>query len=402
MTTPTNARSHPHPTPGYRPTLCLVAHYAYGAISGGQHGHVGGVEWQTSLMARWFAARGYPVALLTWDEGQRDDEEFDGVRVIKICRRSAGLPGIRFFHPRWTGLCRALHAAQADVYYHNCAEYVTGQVALWCRYRGVPFIYSVASDPDCDPRLPEMHTLRERTLYRYGLRHADHVIVQTGRQRDMLAAGFRRASTVIPMPCPGPSATQYVAPQLPTKGARVAWVGRVVELKRLDWLLELAAAMPDINFDVVGGPDVANTYSQELLGRAAAQPNITLHGRVARQHMPGIYRRACCLCCTSRFEGFPNTFLEAFSHGLPVVSTIDPDGLIARRRLGATANDIPALRSALRTLLSSPALWQEASANARRYYLENHTVEAVLPRFEDVFLRAAAQRLPFALTTSQS
>ena len=50
-----------------RLSICLVAHNAAGAMFGGDQGHIGGVERQTSLMARWLAARGYGVSVLTWD-----------------------------------------------------------------------------------------------------------------------------------------------------------------------------------------------------------------------------------------------------------------------------------------------------------------------------------------------
>ncbi len=33
--------------------LCFVSHFAYDAMTGGSTGHIGGVERQTSLMARW-------------------------------------------------------------------------------------------------------------------------------------------------------------------------------------------------------------------------------------------------------------------------------------------------------------------------------------------------------------
>ncbi len=92
------------------------------------------------------------------------------------------------------------------------------------------------------------------------------------------------------------------------------------------------------------------------------------------------------LCCTSSYEGFPNTFLEAWSQGTPVVSTIDPDGLIATRGLGAVAEDGAGLIRAIRGLLDSPDKWRSASTNARHYYLQNHGVDQVLPRFERVFL----------------
>ncbi len=375
-----------------KPSICIVSHDAYGALTGGQTGRPGGVEWQTSLTARWLASQGCPVSLLTWDSGQ-GPHVVDGVRVIPICPEPAGLPGLRFFHPRWTGLNRALARAAADVYYHNCGEDVTGQVALWCRLHRRPFVYSVASDPDCDLRLPHVDSLRERILYRYGLRHADRILVQTRKQQEMLWTGFGLRSAVIPMPCLGPTDSQYVEPVPPPPSAgRVAWVGRITEVKRLDVLLEIARVLPGVTFDVAGGFEEQRPYVQDLHQRARPLPNVILHGRIARDQMPAFYQRTSCLLCTSDYEGFPNTFLEAWSYGLPVVSTVDPDGLIARGGLGAVAMTPDGLVARLRRLLTWPELWRCCSHNAREYYLENHTLDVTMPRFEQVFAQAARGR----------
>jgi glycosyltransferase involved in cell wall biosynthesis len=360
-------------------------------MTGGASGHIGGVERQTSFTARWFAARGHPTSLVTWGEGPSGDERVGDVQIIKLCPPDAGVPGLRFFHPRWTSLWRALGRADADVYYQNCAEEVTGQVALWCRRHGRPFVYSVASQPDCDPQLPTLRRRRERILYRYGLRHADQVIVQTRTQQQMLRAGFGRESVVIPMPCPGPSDDAYVPPDPPGEGRfRVLWVGRICREKRPDRLLDLAAAVPELTFDVAG-PFGDDAYAKSVQSRAEGMANVVLHGGVERQRMPEFYGRSGCLCCTSDVEGFPNTFLEAWSHGLPVVTTFDPDGLVAGHGLGHTAPDVPSLAEALRTLSCDADTWRTASRNGRRYYTKNHTVDAVLPQFEEVFAKAARQ-----------
>lgn len=158
--------AEPAPTTPLR--ICVVSHFAYGAMTGGSNGHIGGVERQTSLLACWLAARGHDVSLVTWDEGQEEATEIDGVRVLKLCRREDGFAGIRFLHPRWTSLLRALRRANADVYYQNCGECVTGQVALWCRQRGVGFVFSAAANADCDKYLPHLPAIRERMLHRLG------------------------------------------------------------------------------------------------------------------------------------------------------------------------------------------------------------------------------------------
>jgi len=370
-----------------KPSICFVAHLAYGALTGGSSGFIGGVERQTSLMAKWFAARGYRVTFLTWDEGQPEGTVVDGVRVIKMCRRDEGLSGIRFFHPRWTSLNAAMRQADADVYYQNCGEYVTGQVAMWCRRHRRRFVYSVASDPDCDARLPEMKAWRVRVLYRYGLRHADCVIVQTNKQRQMLRSSFGLESTVLPMPCPDISSNEAARACLARRQPfRVGWVGRFVEMKRLELLLDLAEAMPDIAFEVVGGSTVRTDYVRSLERRAGMLPNVRLHGMLSRNDMQGFYNRISCLCCTSAYEGFPNTVLAAWCCGLPSVSTLDPDRLIEQRGLGVHADNIDGLKAGLTLLIESPETWRRASENARRYYVETQSVEVVMPRFEQVIL----------------
>jgi glycosyltransferase involved in cell wall biosynthesis len=268
-----------------KPRLCFVAHFAYGAMAGGTTGHIGGVERQTSLLAKWFAERGYRVSIITWDEGQEDDAVIDGVRVLKTCRQDAGIPGLRFFWPRWSSLNAAMERASADIYYQNCAEYVTGQVALWCHRHRRKFVYSVASDPDCDKSLPKMHSRRERVLYRYGVKTADRLIVQTQMQRRMLRTNFGRDSLVIPMPCPGPSDEEWSRCGRVRDGSpRVLWIGRLYEVKRPDRLLDVAELCPDLQFDVVG--QMADSeYARKVCERAKSSPNVIWHGPVSRDRV---------------------------------------------------------------------------------------------------------------------
>ncbi len=370
-----------HDTP---PKLCFVAHDALGELLGVSGGHIGGVERQVSLMARWFAATGCAVSVVTWDDPLGGAVDLDGIKILRTCRRNEGFVGVRFLHPRWTSLLSALRRADADLYYHNCGEYVTGQVALWCRRHRRKFVYSVANDPDCDRRLPTMRSRRERMLYRYGLQRAEAVIAQSETQRRMLLENFGRLSTVIPMPCPGPTDAQYASPSLDGQVPRVLWIGRICLQKRPDRLLDVARACGDLRFDLVG-PTGSGAYAAAVNARAETIGNITVYGGVPREQVATFFRRAAVLINTSDFEGFPNTFLEAWSHGLPVVSTFDPDGLIASGGLGRVARDTGGLIEALQALTTDPDDYRRCSDRARAYYVKTHTPQVVMPRFRDVF-----------------
>ncbi len=315
-----------------KPKLCMVAHNAYGAMTGGKAGFIGGVERQVSLMAKWLVDKGWGVSVITWNEGGPAEEIIDGVQVIKACRHDEGIPLVRFVWPRWTSLNAAMRRADADVYYQNCGEYVTGQVALWCRRHKRRFIYSVADDPDCDRRLPLMKTARERVLYRYGLCRADRVIAQTRKQQQALHSGFGVESTVVPMPCSTRVQPTCVASPSAPNG-RLLWVGRICEKKRPDRLIDLARLCPDLSFDLVGPADRSG-YGERIVQQTKRLSNIVVRGPVPRSSMEAVYRSGTCLICTSDYEGFPNTFLEAWRCGLPIITTFDPDDLVADRELG--------------------------------------------------------------------
>jgi hypothetical protein len=75
---------------------------------------------------------------------------------------------------------------------------------------------------------------------------------------------------------------------------------------------------------------------------------------------------------------------------LPIVSSFDPDRLIAARKLGVVAYSVSEMKEAIEALLVSPERYCQMSANALEYYLRHHTPDAVMPRFEQVFREVAA------------
>lgn len=371
-------------------SVCIVSHNGYGAITGGRSGYIGGIEWQTSVLARWLAARGHRVSFITWHEGGPDEEMLDGVRVMKVCRRNEGWRGLRFFHPRWTGLVKMLKRADADVYYHNGGEVVTGQVGLWCRRHGRAFVFSVASDGDCHHHPPYFARRWESAFYRAGLRRADRLVAQTRTQAERLKELFHRDATVIPMPCADTSATSNVSKKEGGR-LRVLWVGRVCPVKRAELLLQVARACPGMSFDLVGPYD-GEDYGRNIAREAKMLPNVQLHGLVPRSEVGRHFAQADVLCCTSEYEGFPNTFLEAWNHGLPVVSTFDPDGVMGREGLGLFVRDAVAAAEGLRKMADDPALRLAMGQRAKDYYERTHTLDQTMPQFERVLAEAVEAR----------
>src|SRR6185369_10212690 len=77
---------------------------------------VGGESVQQTLLARALARRGHDVSMVVADYGQPDGADYENVRVFKAYRFQAGIPVLRFIHPRWTRLWSAMMRADADLY----------------------------------------------------------------------------------------------------------------------------------------------------------------------------------------------------------------------------------------------------------------------------------------------
>ena len=369
-----------------RRSICFVAHNALAALTGQNRQHAGGIERQQTTMATWLAARGWEVSMIVWDDPEDNATEAQGVRIIRMCSLENGLPVLRFFHPRWTSLNAALDAANADLYYYNCGDLGLGQIVAWARRRVKPVVFSVPSDPDCDPALPALGSRRERMLYRYGLSRCDYIVVQSEKQRAMLDAGFGKASTPLRMPCVGFGDSVDREACTDDEGFNVLWVGRISAEKRPDWVQELAKQLPDVTFTLIGGPNRDTDYSRRVLSNEAALPNVVFVGRIAHEDMGPYYARADVLTCTSVYEGFPNVFLEAWSVGTPVVTTCDPDGLVQGEGLGFSAADIGGLVSAVRRIYEDRSLHQQISTTTRDYFDRNHRLDPAMQAFEDYFV----------------
>ena len=369
--------------------VCIVGLKCYDLLAGAEvPRYLGGIEKVLVCLARGLVGAGQRVAFITYDHGQPDEQVVDGIHVFKAHGPDDGLPVIRFVHPRLTGIWLAMRRADARVYMQMGGGSETGAVAMGCRWLpGRYFVFNLASDADSEADLPLLSLARERWLYRYGLGRADCIVAQTDHQTERLAGEFDRSSVRIALPVAGPG-DEFDPPAPPGEGAvRVLWLGRIVEIKRLEWLLAIAECHSDWRFDVVGTANSDSAYANALVERAGALDNVTMHGRVEEEALPGLFGRASALLCTSRLEGFPTTFLEAWSHGIPVVTSFDPDGLVARYDLGCVVDSVDMARQALEGLFASPERWRDYSLRVRRYYLEHYTPEAIVPIYIELFER---------------
>lgn len=328
----------------------------------------GGAELQQTLLALALARRGWPVSMVVEDWGQADGATWQGIRTLKAYRPDEGLPVVRFLHPRWTKLQRALRRADADIYYTSCAGAQLAQVALFAHRRGRKAVFRVASNSDCDPKTLLVQYRRDRLLYRHGLARADLVLAQTAQQQEALRRNFGRESRIAPSLIEPPARRRSLA----QRDIDVLWVGHIRSFKRPDLLIEAARRLPGLRFHMVGGrmPGSEALFDSLRLD-AQALPNVTFHGAVPYREVRTLYERARLFVGTSEIEGFPNTYLQSWSHGTPVVGFLDPDGVLARYGMGRAVRTMDEMCAAVAALSHDCAQWELASERAADY-MERH------------------------------
>lgn len=367
----------PEPACAKKRHICFVAPHAWPALSRDPHiPEVGGAEVQQAALARLLAARGHRVSMICLDYGQPGGARVDGVTVHKAFRRDAGIPVLRFAHPRLTSMWRAMAAADAELYYFRSASMWVAVLAAFCRRHGRRAIYAAASDRDFVPgHAGQIRYARDRWLYRRGIAAVDAIVAQNETQRAQCTAHFGREARVIA------SCYQLPPGARPAGGEDILWVGTMHLNKRPELALELARRLPHRRFVMIGGPspDGRETY-ETARARAASLPNVQFTGFLPIDAVERRFDGARVLINTSAYEGMPNTFLQAWARGVPTLATVDVGTPVNR-----VFHDLDEGAAELERLAGDAQHWARASQAVREHFESNHSSAEVMARYEAIF-----------------
>lgn len=369
------------------PHICFVAPQLFPVLSGDQNVQViGGAEVQQNFIARGLQAAGFQVSIVTDDFGQPDEVEIDGLRVVKIVKSGMSLPIIRYFHPRLSSIWSAMRRADADIYYHRCAGAATFVAGLYARTHGKRFIYASACDLDFDrPRTKELFKgrggWRDLQLFRAGLKMAHTAVAQHRLQVETYRRWHKNEAELIPS-CYAPPTGEKSVPT-----GVVLWVSVMRKGKRPELFLKLAQLFPDIKFRMIGGVSQASgdndaeAFYSEIESSARSLSNVEFLGFLPYQEADQHFNEASLLVNTSDFEGFPNTFLQAWARGIPTVSFVNSGAKDEQGAIGFIASDLDEMQETVSRLSADAAAWSRESERCLKYFRANHSMPAVITRY---------------------
>jgi len=368
-----------------KPRICFISESeaTYGLLADPCCEAAGGAELQQVLLASALLKLGYKVTFLVADYGQPSkvvtEQGITLIRTRRLFEQRRGLLELADL----LRLLRAMSAAGADIYYQRTSAPVTGIAAAYCRLRRRPFVFSVAHDLEVTGSLGLYVDPRYQRLYRYGLRHASVVVVQTQQQLRLLKESTGRDSVLIRSTFSPPDESELRATR-----QHILWVGSFRAVKHPETFLELAAGLPEHRFVMVGGPGPGEEQLYEVIREKAGPiPNLYLTGPVPHKDVGRYFSEAFAFVNTSSSEGFPNTYLQAWCRGVPVVGTFDPDEVISKYDLGRHCASTDELRAAIRDLMADEEHRKAIGERAVRYVKEHHSADAVTAQYDGLFTR---------------
>lgn len=357
--------------------VCFYMPYIGPLLAQGSDLPPGGAETQIFLLAQALADMGYGVGLVAFEmPGQELPERVGGVHVTAQVRPRTVRRGARAV--AYVGsIVGALRRLDADVVVQRAAGTPTGVVGFITRARRRRFVYSSANVIDFEYERLEP-VARNVKLFHLGVRLADAIVVQTDEQAELCRRRFARDAVVI---------KSLAEPAEPTRQEPEAflWIGRLTHYKRPELFVELARAVPEARFRLLGVPfyEEGERILGELRAAADGLDNLELIEPRPRGELMDLVDRSVAMVNTAEYEGMPNIFLEAWSRAVPALGfSHDPDGVIVRHGLGGFADGDPARFAELaRELWSSRHDRAAVGQRCLDYIAAEHAPAAVAPRW---------------------
>jgi hypothetical protein len=334
---------------------------------------MGGSQYQAKVLIEYLLKHyDVDIAYLT----TRYDPNFkpEGYRVVPFSK-PGGIRRFGLFFDAFR-LYNALRKERPNAILQIVACAHTGIAAFYAKLHGCRMIWRVSSDRSVEPETApwwHLHRQLERAFVEYGIRNAQLVLAQSHYQQEALARHMH-CTHVRVLRNFHPAPAEFERPA--RREMRVVWVANLKPLKNPGAFVRLARRFDyrnDVRFVMVGLALGNEAWTREQLAAIEATPNVEYLGGRTQEEVNALFESADLLVNTSDYEGFSNTFIQAWMRRVPVASLhVDPDGLLSRGGLGVVSHTEEQLYRHVTGLINSPEKRAEIGARARVYALSHH------------------------------
>jgi len=336
---------------------------------------IGSLEREIALYLRLQQQKGVQVSFLTY--GDKTDLQYrEQLRGVEILCNRWNLPSnmyerlIPLLHARALSRTNLIKTNQT-----NGADVALRAARIWHKplLARCGYMWSEFAKRGGNPIALDLARRIEKSVFS----HSIQIAVTSQEMKRSIADSYGIASEKIHI-IPNYVLTEVFSPHKEKPVAnKICFIGRLTEQKNLFSLVDACAGLNvDVHFIGEGHLRAALQETAKELG-----VQLSLHGNIPHPQLPSRIRQSALFALVSTYEGHPKSLLEAMSCGVAVLGADSP-GIREQIVHGETGwlvgTDAVSIRAGIKHLLENPSLREKMGSNARRFILENYSLDKIV------------------------
>lgn len=340
----------------------------------------GGAEYQAYLISKHLDPKQFDIFFLSFNQAKEKLIKMDGFRIYTInpykWLSRFGKP--YFFY--YFSIKKIFLQERPDIVYRRMGSAIPGVLGLLKRTLDFKLIWACAHINNLNKfkiqGLKNIFNNFDELFRIYGIKTADKILVQTNYQKQLLLNNFKRDSLLFPNLHPLPK-NKIDKNDYPIK---ILWIANHKKWKQPEIFLTLADKLRDfleVQFIMIGraGP---RKYWKNINKKINNLQQFDYKGELPVEDVNRLLSESHILVNTSLYEGFPNTFIQAWMRKVPVISlNVDPDNFIKEQKIGFHSKTIEQLVEDTKTLIKDNKLREEMGERAQQFAFGKFSIENI-------------------------
>jgi len=342
----------------------------------------GGAEYQYKILEKYLPAY-YKVYYLFRHTSKIENEKYITYNYGLRSKYN------RYLYTDMITIYKLICKISPDIIYKRGLNYITFIGALYAKYHNCNMIFHIAHQNDVEPFQLKFGSgiileYFDKKLMKLAVKSVDKVIGQAQYQDKLLQDNFnRRCDLIIPNFHEFPPKVQHKK-----KPLSIVWIANLKDWKQPEKFIRLAEIFEtksDAQFIIVGGA-VENRYKENIALKINKISNLEYLGELSIDQVENLLSEASIFVNTSKYEGFPNTFIQAWLRKVPVISLhVDPDNILKEKKIGFHSGSFEQMVQDLEILINDGQLRRAMGKRAQKYAYVNHGIENNMKRMLKVF-----------------
>jgi glycosyltransferase involved in cell wall biosynthesis len=341
---------------------------------------MGGAEYQISLLIAFLKNQNTPIEVYYIFEDQKSPlEKKSNIHLLPIKKVRLN----KSFGNRWflykNKIKRHLDDIKPDIIYTRFFSSWSGIAAEYAKKNNCIHIWALASDSDIiriQKKVPFLKPLDriENKWVKKAFANASFILTQNNYQQELLRSIHNREGILIKQ------SNVICAENLINKSnafLNIYWIANLKPLKQPQLFVELANRFKNISaihFKMIGRSQIE--YTELIQNAIDTIPNFDYLGELSNDEVNEQLCEAHILVNTSEYEGFSNTFVQAWMRNVVVVSlNSNPDEILTKQQIGFLTGNIDEMEKVMNGLNKDPIRRSKLGQKAREYAIENHSYD---------------------------